>query len=225
MEKIKIHEKIKVEILTKHGSVTEQIFAVIEERDSKILTLSLLPFEKFPMDLKQGVKVRGIFIEGGNLFTFDSKVVWIGEKINGSDKKKLVKLAYPREIVMDELHCYQEMGFTGVEGFISFKYGIVKRGEMSEVVINERGAAIWLGGDGLIMINVELFPLKTLLAIAFELPKQPDLINLFGTVTKIDQKEDLYRMEIHFEGLREKDRDTILGYILARQGEMRRLIK
>lgn len=238
IEDIPVHEKIKIELLSDSGSVSGFFYATIQERDSKVLTLALLSPSHFIAGVKPGQVVRGTFLEEGRLYNFDSKVISIPnnkgtapplaapqETEGTSISSAVVRITHPKEIVMEELKCYQRIGFTGMEGFVPFRYEIVKRGEMTEITMKERGAAIWLGGDSLVMVNVEPIPIRTLLAVHIELPKHPMGISLFGKVSHVAQRGDLHEMEICFEGVREKDRDLILAYILARQAELHRRTK
>lgn len=247
-EDIPVHEKIKIELLSDSGSVSGFFYATIRERDSKVLTLALLSPSHFIAGVKPGQVVRGTFLEEGRLYNFDSKVISIpnskdtappptgglrdlrdlrpaAESSALPGPSAVVRITNPKEIVMEELKCYQRIGFTGMEGFVPFRYEIVKRGEMTEITMKERGAAIWLGGDSLVMVNVEPISIRTLLAVHIELPKHPMGISLFGKVSHVAQRGDLYEMEICFEGVREKDRDLILAYILARQADLRRRTK
>ena len=223
MENVHIHEKIKIDLISPSGSISETFYAVIEEQNKKVISLTLLPSFKLPLEMKSGQLIKGTFLEEGFLYTFDSKVISINkEKTESGYTKEIMKIVNPPEVHIEELGCYQRIGFTGIDGFVPFRYEIVKRGNMTYISMRERGVAIWLGGDSLVMVNISPILEKSLMAISLELPKHPSGIKLFGKVVQKKQKEELYEMDVHFEGLREKDRDAILAYILARQAELRR---
>lgn len=223
MENIHIHEKIKIDLISPSGSISETFYAVIEEQNKKVISLTLLPSFKLPLEMKSGQRIKGTFLEEGSLYNFDSNVISINKgKTESGYIQEIIKIANPSYVHIEELGCYQRIGFTGIEGFVPFRYDIVKRGDVADISMRERGVAIWLGGDSLVMVNILPILEKSLIAIFLELPKHPSGIKLFGKVVQKKQREELYEMDVQFEGLREKDRDAILAYILARQAELRR---
>jgi hypothetical protein len=162
-----------------------------------------------------GAKMKGIFIHEDSIYSFETKVV----------RKEIapprLSLSWPKEVVEDKVKCYQRAGFTGVEGYLPFRYEPVKKGQ-DTIEFTKQGVATWIGGDELNMISIFEIPKGSLLALELQQPVSPVPFRFFGKVHKIKQHGSLYHIRLLFEAIREKDRDLILKYCLQKQAQLNR---
>lgn len=164
--------------------------------------------------LKIGAKVQGTFLKEQKVCLFESRVL----KKEISPPKVL--LSWPKSFVHEDLRCYQRADFTGVEGPISFRYALVKKGQSEEIEFRERGMATWVGGNGLVMVTLNEIPRGTVLAIELNRPISNAPIRVFGRVHKTKDHGSLFHVRVEFEALHENDRDIILKYCLQKQASL-----
>lgn len=208
-----LHKDGKIKLEGEGRSVIAQVDAL----DSASLAVRRQEKGSDLLAFKIGARIQGTFLKDGTVCSFDTHV--IGKE---ASPPRLV-LSRPKHLVQENVKCYQRSGFTGIEGFIPFRYARVVRGQAvpaGELELSETGVATWIGGNELTMASVEEIPRGTLLALEFRKPVSDVPIRIFGKVGKARDHGSLFHLRVSFEAMNENNRDIILRYCLRKQAEL-----